>query len=96
MDWVSVTGPVGLTCGNSHGSRVLLAGRDSAEDVALHLGTAHANIASVFDPQAVILLGESFVPLVDHIRRITSQIVPWPVDVCSLHNWVRMRLSRCH
>ncbi len=58
------------------------AGRTVAEDVALHLGTAIANIASVFDPQAVILLGESFVPLVDHIRRITSQIVPWPVDVC--------------
>lgn len=50
-------------------------------EVALHLGSAIANIAAVYDPDAVILLGEAFLPVVDQIRRISAQIVPWPVDV---------------
>jgi len=29
----------------------------------------------------VILLGEAFLPVVDQIRRISAEIVPWPVDV---------------
>jgi predicted NBD/HSP70 family sugar kinase len=61
-------------------------GRAAAEqqvssEVALHLGSAIANIAAVHDPQAFILLGEAFLPIVDQIRRIIGQIVPWPVDV---------------
>ena len=32
-------------------------------------------------PEAVILLGEAFLPVLDQIRRISAQIVPWPVDV---------------
>ncbi len=61
-------------------------GRAAAEqqvtaEVALHLGSAIANIAAVYDPEAIILLGEAFLPVIDQIRRISAQIVPWPVDV---------------
>jgi predicted NBD/HSP70 family sugar kinase len=55
--------------------------QEAAGEVALHLGTAMANIAAVYDPQAIILLGEAFLPVLDQIRRITTQIVPWPVDI---------------
>jgi predicted NBD/HSP70 family sugar kinase len=50
-------------------------------EAGLHLGTAIANIAAVYDPQAIILLGKAFLPVLDRIRRIATQIVPWPVDV---------------
>jgi len=50
-------------------------------EVALHLGSAIANIAAVYDPEAIILLGEAFLPVIDQIRRISAQIVPWPIDV---------------
>lgn len=61
-------------------------GRAAAEqqvtaEVALHMGTAIANIAAVYDPDTVILLGEPFLPVVDQVRRIAAQIVRWPVDV---------------
>jgi predicted NBD/HSP70 family sugar kinase len=61
-------------------------GRTAAEqevsrDVALHLGSAIANIASVCDPHAVILLGEPFPGILDEIRRVTEKLVPWPVEV---------------
>ena len=61
-------------------------GRVAAEqqvgrDVALHMGSAIANIASVYDPQAVILLGEPFLPVLDEIRRIVQRSVPWPVEI---------------
>jgi predicted NBD/HSP70 family sugar kinase len=55
--------------------------QEAAEEIALHLGTAMANIAAVYDPQAIILLGKAFLPVLDQIRRITMQIVPWPVDI---------------
>lgn len=61
-------------------------GRTAAEqevsrDVAEHLGGAIGNIASVCDPQAVILLGEPFLGILDEIRRVTRKVAPWPVEV---------------
>lgn len=50
-------------------------------DVALHLGSAIANIASVYDPEAIILLGEPFAAVLEEIRRVTRELVPWPVEV---------------
>jgi predicted NBD/HSP70 family sugar kinase len=61
-------------------------GRTAAEQqvtkhVALHLASAIANIAAVYDPDAVILLGEIFPRMLDEIRRRIRRIVPWQVDV---------------
>lgn len=55
--------------------------RQVMSDVALHMGSAIANIAAMYDPDAVILLGEAFLPIVDQIRRISSRVVRWPVEV---------------
>lgn len=50
-------------------------------DTALHLGSAITNIASVYDPEAVILLGEPFPGMLHEIRRITHRSLPWPVEI---------------
>jgi predicted NBD/HSP70 family sugar kinase len=50
-------------------------------EVALYLGSAIANIASVYDPEAIILLGEPFGPVLEQIRRVTRKVLPWPVEV---------------
>jgi predicted NBD/HSP70 family sugar kinase len=55
--------------------------QQAAGDVALHLGSAIANIASVYDPEAIILLGEPFGAVLDEIRRVTRKLVPWPVEI---------------
>jgi glucokinase len=52
-----------------------------SEDIVLHLGCAVANVAAMYDPEAVILLGEAFPPLLDRIVEIARKLVPWPVDV---------------
>ena len=46
-----------------------------------HLGCAAANLAAVFDPDAIILLGEAFPKLIDSIRKVASKLVPWPLDI---------------
>jgi predicted NBD/HSP70 family sugar kinase len=51
------------------------------EDVAEHLGAAVANIASVLDPEAIILMGDVFPPLLSRIQAKAARILPWPVDV---------------
>ena len=61
-------------------------GRAGAElqvnsDVALHLGSAIANIASVYDPEAIVLLGEPFGEVLSEIRRVARKLLPWPVEV---------------
>lgn len=51
------------------------------KDFVLHLGCAVANIAAAYDPEVVILLGEAFPPLLEEIRGIAANLVPWPVEI---------------
>lgn len=52
-----------------------------SRQVALHLGSAITNIAALYDPQAVILHGEAFGPLLDEIQAIVRRYLPWPVEL---------------
>ena len=71
-------------------------GRAAAEqqvtaEVALHLGSAIANIAAVYDPDAVILLGEAFLP----VRRSDSPNIARRSSLgpstCEYRNWAKTR-----
>jgi predicted NBD/HSP70 family sugar kinase len=51
------------------------------EDVIAHLALAVANIAAVWDPDAIILLGAAFPSIASEIRGIVARIVPWSLDI---------------
>jgi glucokinase len=54
---------------------------DVRKDLVLHLGCAVAKLAAAYDPEVVILMGEAFPPLLDEIREIAANLVPWPVEI---------------
>lgn len=62
-------------------SATVTAQRAVMEDVATHFSAAVANIAAVLDPEAIILMGEVFPPLLPRIQEAAARLVPWPVDV---------------
>jgi predicted NBD/HSP70 family sugar kinase len=66
-----------LRSGN-HGGRT--AKRVRAQMVH-HLGCAIANIAAAYDPEVVILLGDTFPPLLEEVRDVARKLVPWPVEI---------------
>jgi predicted NBD/HSP70 family sugar kinase len=51
------------------------------DDLALHLASAVANIAAVYDPEMVILHGEPFPFLLGRIQELTKKLIPWPVEI---------------
>lgn len=50
-------------------------------DLANHIGGAVANVIATYDPDLVILVGDSALALIDEIRDIATRVIPWPVEV---------------
>jgi predicted NBD/HSP70 family sugar kinase len=55
--------------------------KELVDDLVFHLGAAVANIAAVFDPEVVILLGEPFSILFEPIREFARRFLPCPLAV---------------
>jgi predicted NBD/HSP70 family sugar kinase len=51
------------------------------EQVVRHLGCAVANVASAYDPEAILLLGKPFSLVLHRIQEIVMNLVPWPVEI---------------
>ncbi|MBC8165379.1 MAG: ROK family transcriptional regulator [Bryobacteraceae bacterium] len=51
------------------------------DDFTLHLGSAVANVAAMYDPEAVILLGKPFPMLLGKITEVTRRLIPWPLEI---------------
>lgn len=52
-----------------------------ADELVFHLGAAVTNIAAVFDPEVIILLGEPFSVLIEPIREFAARWLPWPLEI---------------
>jgi glucokinase len=51
------------------------------DELVFHLGGAVTNIAAVFDPEVIILLGEPFSMLLEPIRGFAGRLLPWPLEM---------------
>jgi glucokinase len=51
------------------------------DDLTLHLACTVANIAAMYDPEVVILLGEPFPSLLEPIREVARKLIPWPLEI---------------
>ncbi|HUS07876.1 MAG TPA: ROK family transcriptional regulator [Bryobacteraceae bacterium] len=54
---------------------------EMVEDLVFHLGGAVTNIAAVYDPEEIILLGEPFAILLEPIRDFARRWLPWPLRI---------------
>lgn len=51
------------------------------DEITHHLAAAVANVATAYDPDLIILLGDAFAPLLAEIHARTSRMIPWPIEV---------------
>jgi glucokinase len=51
------------------------------DELVFHLGGAVTNIAVVFDPEVIVLLGEPFSMLLEPIREFAGRLLPWPLEI---------------
>jgi glucokinase len=51
------------------------------DELVFHLGGAVTNIAAVFDPEVIILLGEPFPMLLEPLREFAGRLLPWPLEM---------------
>jgi predicted NBD/HSP70 family sugar kinase len=54
---------------------------EMVDELVFHLGGAVTNIAAVFDPEVIILLGEPFSMLLEPIREFAGRLLPWPLEI---------------
>ena len=55
--------------------------KEIVDELVSHLGGAVTNIAAVFDPEVIILLGEPFSILLEPIREFAGKLLPWPLEI---------------
>jgi glucokinase len=51
------------------------------QEIVLHLGVAVANLVCAYDPSLVVLQGELLAAIVDEIRSVVNQAIPWGANI---------------
>ena len=54
---------------------------DTLSDITLHFACSVANIAAMYDPEVIILLGEPFPLLLKTIQDVARKLIAWPIEI---------------